>query len=153
MSETSKRQPSSSAATVLVVDDSEDVVAIVSRFLVRNGLKALRAYSGRECLEIARRQPVDVVILDVMMPAMDGLEVCRELKQLSPSLPVILLTAKDDMATRSAGMALGVSEFIAKPVSNYDDLLARVQTQISVRRWERETDLASATITPTKPKP
>jgi DNA-binding response OmpR family regulator len=82
-----------------------------------------------------------------MMPGMNGLEVCEELKHLSPSPPVILLTAKDDMATRAAGMALGVSEFVVKPVNNRD-LLARIQTQISTRQWEREMDRTSAIIDP-----
>jgi len=146
-----KRQPPPVApATVLVVDDNKDTVAILTRLLSRNGLKALSAYSGRECLKIAQSRTIDVVLLDVMMPEMDGLEVCKELKQLSPSLPVILLTAKDDMATRAAGMALGVSEFIAKPVNNHKDLLARIHTQIRVRQWEKETDRTSATIEPTE---
>jgi DNA-binding response OmpR family regulator len=85
----------------------------------------------------------------VMMPGMDGLAVCEELKQISPALPIILVTAKDDMTTRVAGMALGVSEFVVKPV-NHADLLARIQTQLSVRRWEQEADRASAAIAPGK---
>lgn len=142
--------PSPPPATVLVVDDNEDTVAILTRLLARNGLKAVGAHSGRECLKIVRSRAVDVVLLDVMMPEMDGLEVCKELRQIAPSLPVILLTAKDDIATRAAGMALGVSEFVAKPVNNSKDLLARIQTQISVREWERETDRTSAVIDPKK---
>ena len=70
---------------------------------------------------------------------------CVELKKLALSIPIILLTAKDDMATRGAGMALGVSEFVLKPVNN-KDLLARIKTQISTRQWEREIDQTSATI-------
>lgn len=135
------------SATVLVVDDHKQVVDIFTRLLSHHNLTVLGAYSGRECLEIVRSQPVDVVILDVMMPGMDGLEVCGELKRISPSLPIILVTAKDDMATRAAGMALGVSEFIAKPVNNRD-LLTRVRTQIRTRQWEREIDRTSAAIEP-----
>ena len=145
-----KGQPlPSPPATVLVVDDNRDVVDILAHLLSRHGLIALGAYSGRECLEIVRSRPVDVVTLDVMMPEMDGLEVCGELKRLSPSLPIILLTAKDDMATRAAAMALGVSEFVVKPINNRD-LIARILTQIRVRQWERETDRTSATIEPPK---
>jgi two-component system response regulator VicR len=132
-------------ATILVVDDHPEVVDILSYLLKRNGLNVLAAYSGNECLEIVREKPVDVVILDVMMPQMDGLTVCAELKQLFPSLPIILLTARDDMQTRAKGMLLGVSEFIVKPINNRD-LLARVQTQIHIRQWEREIDQTSATI-------
>jgi len=138
-------------ATVLVVDDNKDTVDILTRLLSRHGMNVLSAYSGHDCLEIVRSYAtVDVILLDVMMPEMDGLEVCRELKQISPSLPIILLTAKDDMATRAAGMKLGVSEFVVKPV-NHPDLLARLQTQLSVRQWEREADLASEAIDPANP--
>jgi len=143
---TDKAQSSSApSATVLVVDDNTDAVDIIARLLAQHGLTAIRAYSGKECLYIVRSRPVDVIILDVMMPEMDGLEVCRQLKQMSPTPPVILLTAKDDMATRSAGMLLGVSEFVVKPV-NKRDLIARIQTQLSTRQWEREIDQTSAAI-------
>jgi DNA-binding response OmpR family regulator len=145
-----KPQSSGTAATVLIVDDNKEVVDILSRLLSRHNLTPIGAYSGSECLDIVRSRPIDVVILDVMMPGMDGLEVCKELKRLSPSLPVILLTAKDDMATRAAGMALGVSEFVVKPINNRD-LLARVQTQLNTRQWERDIDRASATIDPLQP--
>ncbi|MEW6299206.1 MAG: response regulator [Thermodesulfobacteriota bacterium] len=145
-----KIQSPGTPATVLIVDDNREVVDILSRLLTRHNLTAVGAYNGPECLDIVRSRPIDVVILDVMMPGMDGLEVCKELKRLSPSLPVILLTAKDDMATRAAGMALGVSEFVVKPINNRD-LLARVQTQLNTRQWEREIDRASATIDPTQP--
>ncbi|MBI2530618.1 MAG: response regulator, partial [Deltaproteobacteria bacterium] len=76
---------------------------------------------------------------------MDGLEVCRELKRIAPSLPVILLTAKDDLATRAIAMALGVSEFLAKPV-NIEDFLTRVRTQLSICECEKSIDSAISTI-------
>jgi DNA-binding response OmpR family regulator len=143
------QSPSSSPATVLVVDDNHDVVDILTRLLTRHGLTAVGAYSGKECLTVVRSRPVDVIVLDVMMPEMDGLEVCQELKQMSSSIPVILLTAKDDMATRAAGMELGVSEFVVKPINNRD-LLARIQTQIDTRQWERDIDRTSAAMDPSK---
>jgi two-component system response regulator VicR len=144
-----KTHPPSSGATVLVVDDNKDAVDILVRLLSHNGLTALRAYSGQECLDIVRNRAVDVILLDVMMPEMDGLQVCEELKQIALSPRIILVTAKDDMATRAAGMALGVSEFVVKPVNNRD-LLARIKTQLSTRQWERDIDKASATINPRK---
>jgi len=145
-----KAQPTSApSATVLVVDDNRDAVDIIARLLAQHGLTALRAYSGQECLDLVHSCAVDVIVLDVMMPGMDGLEVCRHLKQAAPTPPIILLTAKDDMATRSAGMALGVSEFVVKPVNNRD-LIARIKTQLSMRQWERELDQASAAIDQSK---
>src|SRR5262245_19463434 len=142
-------QEKSSPPTILVVDDNQDTVDILTRLLRRHGMVVLQAYNGPDCLEAVRSHSMDVILLDVMMPGMDGLAVCKELKQLSPALPIILVTAKDDMTTRAAGMALGVSEFVVKPV-NHVDLLARIQTQLSVRRWEQEADRASATIDPHK---
>ena len=142
---TRSEQPVLPPANILVVDDNVEVVDILTHLLKRKGLTVVSAYGGEECLEIVRTQPIDVVILDVMMPNKDGLAVCEELKQISPSLPVILLTARDDMQTRARGMALGVSEFVVKPINNRD-LLARVQTQLDAREWEREIDQTSATI-------
>ena len=135
--------------TILIVDDNKDAVDIISRLLAQHGLNALRAYIGQECLEIVRSCTVDVIVLDVMMPGMDGLDVCRHLKQVAPTPPIILLTAKDDMATRSAGMLLGVSEFVVKPVNNRD-LIARIKTQLSTRQWEKEIDQTSAAIDQSK---
>jgi DNA-binding response OmpR family regulator len=144
-----KAQSSTTTSTVLVVDDNKDAVDIVARLLAHHGITALRAYSGQECLDIVRSHSVDVIVLDVMMPGMDGLEVCKHLKEISPTPPVILLTAKDDMATRAAGMSLGVSEFMVKPVNNRD-LIARIKTQLNTLQWAREIDKTSAIIEPSK---
>jgi DNA-binding response OmpR family regulator len=147
---TANKEKISPPATVLVVDDNTDTVDILTRLLLRHDMNTLAAYSGQECLDIVRTQVVDVILLDVMMPGMDGLEVCEELKRLATKVPIILVTAKDDMATRAAGMTLGVSEFVVKPV-NHLDLLERIQTQLAVRRWEQETDRTSAGLTFPKP--
>ena len=125
--------------TILVVDDNKAVLDFLLLLLSKNALTAIGASSGSECLQVVRSQPVDLIILDVMMPVMDGLEVCRELKKFAPEVPVILLTARDDMTTRAAAMDLGVSEFIAKPVNNRD-LLSRVRTQLSNLEWDRAAD-------------
>ena len=134
----------SPAFTILLVDDNHDLVEFVRILLVHHGFTVRCAFSGRECLESVGREPIDLVILDVMMPQMDGLTVCRELKLLHPVLPVILLTAKDDLATRAAAMTLGVSDFLAKPV-NIDDLLTRVRTQCKNRQWDKDLDAALST--------
>ena len=145
MSPENVQSPDTSSPTVLVVDDNKDMVEILTRLLSRHGLRALHAYSGKECLDVVHSHVVDVIVLDVMMPGMNGLEVCGALKAMEEAPPIILLTAKDDMATRAAGMALGVSEFVVKPVNN-KDLLARIQTQLSARQWERDIDRTSATM-------
>ena len=133
------------AARVLVVDDNKDVVELLELLLTHHGLDVLKAYGGQESLELIRCEPVDLVVLDVMMPGTDGLTVSRELKRDYPSLPIILLTARDDMSTRSEAMSLGVSEFVTKPVDNHD-LLMRIQTQLRNREWEQEMDLVDSTV-------
>jgi DNA-binding response OmpR family regulator len=129
------------AFKILIVDDNRDFVEFIRFLLSHHGFSVCWAYNGPDCLETVRKQTADLVVLDVMMPKMDGLAVCRELKQLRPSLPVILLTAKDDLATRAAAMALGVSEFLTKPV-NIEDFLMRVRTQCHAAQWERNLDAA-----------
>jgi DNA-binding response OmpR family regulator len=127
------------------VDDSPEMVELLARYFSTHGMTVISAHNGYQCLEQMKQKAVDVIVLDVMMPGMDGLEVCAALKA-SPAtctIPIILLTAKDDKETRLAGMRLGVSEFLTKPVRGRD-LLARVQTQIRVRHWlgdlERELE-------------
>jgi len=150
MSDDQKRQDTSevshqNAPTILVVDDNKAVLEFLLLLLSKHGLNAVGAASGRECLRRVQAEHVDLIILDVMMPVMDGLEVCRELKKLAVSVPIVLLTARDDMMTRAAAMDLGVSEFVAKPVNN-NDLISRVRTQLRSIEWDKETDQAVSKI-------
>lgn len=138
-------QPQGLKPTILVVDDNRGVLEFLLLLLSKHGLSVIGASNGSECLDIARSQPVDLVILDVMMPVMDGLEVCHQLKKLKAAIPIILLTARDDMTTRAAAMDLGVSEFVAKPVNN-QDLLNRVRMQLRNLEWNKTTDQAFSKI-------
>ena len=129
--------------TVLVVDDDSAIVDLFSRFLSLQEMVALAAYSGQQCLDHVRQRPVDVIVLDVIMPGMDGLAVCAALKEIAAArfVPVILLTAKDDRETCLAGKRLGVREFVVKPASG-KDLLARIQTQVQASRKARTLERA-----------
>jgi DNA-binding response OmpR family regulator len=127
------------AATILVVDDDEGCREIASRLLERAGYRTRRAESGDECLRIALAEPIDVILLDVMMPGMDGFAVCEALRAAGKRIPVILLTARDDMDTRLEGMNLGVSEFLTKPI-NRVELLARVAAQIHILELARQLE-------------
>jgi len=133
-----------SSPTVLVVDDNAEMVEFLNLYLSQHGLRVLPAYSGGECLEIANREFIDLIVLDVMMPGMNGIETCRALKALpmTRQIPVLFLTAKDDRNTRLAGIELGISEFLAKPIRGRE-LLERIQTQLAVRQWEHELDVYS----------
>jgi DNA-binding response OmpR family regulator len=124
---------------ILVVDDDSASGDIVSRLLSREGYATRVATSGVECLRILRTERVDLVLLDVMMPGMDGLQVCAALHAEHSRVPIILLTAKDDTTTRAEGMHLGVTEFLTKPI-NRADLLARVRAQLHVVDLARQLE-------------
>lgn len=132
---------------VLVVDDDEDSRRLLAHLLERKGYSVVLADGGPAAISTLEKTEVDVVVLDVMMPVMDGFAVCRELKksQTTASVPVILLTARDDMETRATGMKLGVSDFLAKPV-NKEDLYARIRTQLEGRQRARELEKAQKRV-------
>ena len=125
--------------SILLVDDNRDFVEFLKYLLSHRGFDVQCVYGGAECLDAVRRQNFDLVILDVMMPKVDGLTVCRELKKFALSLPVFLLTAKDDLATRAAAIELGASEFLAKPV-NIEHFITRVRTQCHISQWDKSLD-------------
>lgn len=127
--------------SILIVDDQPDTIAMLCRMLGQQGFKTLQADNGPRCLEIARSEPIDTILLDVAMPGMDGLTVCAELAkdERTKSIPVILLTAMDNYETRVAAMKLGVSEFLTKPVIK-SELFARLRAQLGSRARARQID-------------
>jgi len=137
----------SAKGRILIVDDDPHAVEILTRMLGREGYDCLSAASGAAALQLVRAQAVDVILLDVMMPEMDGLQVCERLRQDSElrQIPVILLTAKDDMKTRSRGMALGVSEYLTKPV-NKRELFLRIDAQLHSRELNRKLAETAAAV-------
>ncbi len=141
-----------SPGKILVVDDDEDSRRLLTHLLERRGYSVELADGGKAALEMLAGTTVDVVLLDVMMPMMDGFAVCREMKKNpeTANLPVILLTARDDMETRAAGMNIGVSEFLSKPV-NKEELFQRVQTQVEASHRARQLDEAQARINQISP--
>jgi DNA-binding response OmpR family regulator len=140
-------QSETTRGRILIVDDDPNTLEILRRWLAREGYETISADNGRTCLEILAKQPVDVIVLDVMMPGMDGLQVCEKLREHAAwrAIPVMLLTAKDDIETRSQGMLLGVSEYLTKPVNKLE-LFARLQAQLHSRELERRMDETAATV-------
>jgi DNA-binding response OmpR family regulator len=118
-------------ATILVVDDDPNCLDITARLLQRQGYRTRTASSGEECLRVVATERVELILLDVMMPGMDGFAVCAALRDAGKRLPIILLTAKDDVDTRLEGMHHGVSEFLTKPI-NMHELFARVRAQLHI---------------------
>ena len=125
---------------ILVVDDDPDTVSILARHLQREGYAAIEASSGVECLRMVREHPVDIILLDLMMPGMDGFDVCRALKNdpKTAEIPVIMITARDDLDARTEGMRLGVAEFLAKPVFRRQ-LANRIRSQLETMAAGRVT--------------
>ena len=111
---------------VLVVDDEKDFVEMFSLRLEEVGEKVTRAYSGQACLEILEGNAIDVVILDIKMPGMDGIETLRKIKKNFPLVEVIMLTGHGTVETAVEGMKLGASDYLLKP-ADFDDLTAKLE--------------------------
>ena len=111
---------------VLVVDDEPTIREIVVRYLERDGFKTLEAADGNRARELLESDPPDLVVLDVMLPGTDGLELCRWIRSRS-RLPVIMLTARGEESDRIVGLELGADDYVTKPFSPRE-LAARVRT-------------------------
>jgi DNA-binding response OmpR family regulator len=137
-----------------VVDDDSPPGDIVARLLAREGYATRVASSGVDALRILRTEAIDLVLLDVMMPGMDGLQVCAALHAEHSRIPIILLTAKDDTTTRAEGMHLGVTEFLTKPI-NRAELMARVRAQLHVIELGRQLETVERNLrsSPARRKP
>lgn len=129
-------------ARIMVVDDDYDTVTILARHLEREGFAPVEARSGAECLKLIRESDVDIVLLDLMMPEMDGFEVCKALKNdpRTRDIPIIMVTARDDLDARAEGMRLGVADFLPKPVFRRQ-LANRIRAQLEVVATGRHADL------------
>jgi two-component system, OmpR family, response regulator ResD len=118
--------PDDPAPSVLVVDDEPTIGEILARYLARAGYRARVALDGAQALAISAERQPDLVILDILMPGIDGLEVMRRLHELKPRPAVILLTAKGEEADRIAGLRRGADDYVVKPFSPAE-LVARVE--------------------------
>ena len=132
----------SGAHSILVVDDEEDLLELVRYNLSRDGYRVACVSSGEDALKSARKQPPDLIVLDLMLPAVDGLEVCRRLKGDSKTrdIPIIMLTAKSEESDMVAGLERGADDYIAKPFSPRV-LSARVKALLRRKEAERKADL------------
>lgn len=126
--------------TILVVDDEEDILELVKYNLTREGYQILCAATGEEAIAKAKRKQPDLILLDLMLPGMDGLEVCKLLKKDSKTehIPIIMLTAKTEEADIVSGLEVGADDYITKPFSP-KVLTARVRTMLR-RRTKAASD-------------
>lgn len=114
---------------ILVVDDEKSIVDILDFNLKKAGHAVLRAYDGKTGLEMARSENPDLILLDVMLPHMDGFEVCRTLRSEGSNIPIIMITAREEETDKVFGLELGADDYITKPFS-VRELMARVKTNL-----------------------
>lgn len=124
---------------ILIVDDDPKVLSLMKRGLSFAGYTPDVAGTGEEALAIARDRPPALVILDVMLPGMDGVEVCRRMRAGDRDLPILMLTARDRVPDRVAGLDAGADDYLIKPFA-FDELLARIRALL--RRTQQEEDKA-----------
>lgn len=112
---------------ILVVDDEPNIVELVSFHLERDGYQVIKGSNGLEAITLIKNKQPDLVVLDVMLPKLDGFEVCRQLRLEQNQIPVIMLTAKDDEISRVLGLEIGADDYLTKPFSPRE-LIARIKT-------------------------
>ena len=137
---------------ILVCDDDREIVEAITIYLEKEGYTVIAAYNGKEALDTLRREQVQLIILDIMMPEMDGIEALLRLREYS-SIPVILLSAKSEDADKINGLNVGADDYITKPF-NPLELLARVKSQLrrytqlgSMQESDRDSVLTNGGIT------
>lgn len=126
------------AEKILIVDDEVEIADLLAVYLENENYQVYKFYSGIQAFECVRSENIDLAILDVMMPDMDGLELCRRIRE-SHHYPVIMLTAKDQEVDKITGLALGADDYITKPFRPLE-VVARVKAQL--RRYKRYNLLA-----------
>ena len=119
---------------ILVVDDEPNIIQLVRMYLERDGFRVDTAETGRKALDYASRLQPALIVLDIMLPEMDGLEVCRRLQALETPPPILMLTARDEDIDKIVGLELGADDYMTKPF-NPRELVARVKAIL--RRGER----------------
>ncbi len=131
---------SKSKKHVLVVEDEEDILALIHYNLTREGFRSTCATSGEEALQIVQKDPPDLVVLDLMLPGIDGLEVCRTLKSQpeTSSIAVLMVTAKGEEADVVAGLEMGADDYVTKPFSPRI-LIARARAVLRRNAGESDT--------------
>ncbi|MDC7290164.1 response regulator transcription factor [Blautia schinkii] len=115
-------------ANILVCDDDKDIVEAIDIYLEQEGFSILKAYDGEQALQLLRSNPVDLLIIDVMMPKLDGIRATLKIRKENP-LPIIILSAKSEDADKILGLNVGADDYVTKPF-NPLELVARVKSQL-----------------------
>jgi two-component system, OmpR family, alkaline phosphatase synthesis response regulator PhoP len=131
---------------ILIVEDEKDIVKMLNYNLKKEGFRTIEAYDGEDALGLALKERPDLILLDLMLPGIDGLEVCRQLKKepKSAGIPIIMLTAKTQETDKVVGLELGADDYVSKPFSP-KELIARIRAVLR-RGKEKETPREIETI-------
>jgi two-component system alkaline phosphatase synthesis response regulator PhoP len=124
---------------IMVVDDEESLVRLITYNLSKEGFSTVAAYNGNEALKLLEQEKPDLIILDLMLPGKDGLEICRDLRREKISIPIIMLTARNDEIDRVLGLELGADDYVTKPFS-VRELTARVKAVLRRKGDKTESD-------------
>jgi len=132
-------------ARILVVEDERSILSAIRRGMAFEGYTVDVAETGTQALDIVRDRLPDLIVLDIMLPGIDGIEVCRRIRAAGEDVPILMLTARDDVQDRVAGLDAGADDYLIKPFA-FEELLARVRALL--RRLERQDDdrLAGETL-------
>lgn len=117
-----------SEKNILVVDDEKEIADLLEIYLVSDGYTVLKAYSAQEGLRILENRQIDLVLLDVMMPNMDGIEMCKKIRETN-NIPIIIVSAKTQDIDKIVGLSTGADDYVSKPF-NPLELMARVKSQL-----------------------
>ena len=130
------------SAKILLIEDEEKLARFVELELCYEGYSVVKAYSGRTGCDLALSEPFDLILLDIMLPELNGMEVLRRIRR-SSSVPVIMLTARDSVTDKVSGLDLGADDYVTKPFA-IEELLARIRTALRKGGTKQEGELLSA---------
>ncbi|NLN41866.1 MAG: response regulator transcription factor [Clostridiales bacterium] len=139
---------------ILIIEDEEKIARFIELELIYEGYEVEKAFNGRDGLELATTQPFDLILLDIMLPELNGIEVLRRIRKVS-NVPIILLTARDAVVDKVAGLDSGADDYITKPFA-IEELLARIRvalrnrTNDSTKKDLTELSIGSLILDPTK---
>ncbi|MBO1004504.1 response regulator transcription factor [Pseudogracilibacillus auburnensis] len=123
--------------SILIVEDEPSIVTLIKYNLEKAGFMTEVAYNGEEAIEKTQKNKFDLIVLDLMLPKMDGMEVCKTIRQNNDYIPILMLTAKDDEYDKIYGLEMGADDYLTKPFSP-KELIARINAIL--RRTDRSTD-------------
>lgn len=122
---------------ILVIEDEVKIARFIELELKYEGYQVLKAHDGRSGLDMAIAEKVSVIILDLMLPVMSGIEVCRRIRQAGLDVPIIMLTAKDDVSDKVMGLDMGADDYMTKPFA-IEELLARIRVALKHNETEKK---------------